>query len=113
MGDRKQALQDLLAKVEAGELNVNNRHWLVVLPFAQWDAAWSAYSGSLDAAESLHDAVLPGWDWILGIGGATVINPNVDEDDDGSSFHGQGNYSPARAWLIAILEALISEASNG
>jgi hypothetical protein len=66
-----------------------------------------AYNGSLDAAKALHGAMLPGWRWLVeGNGNASVYPPDenllkaVDVD---------GAVSPARAWLLAIIKALISQ----
>ena len=78
MGDRKQALTDLLAKVEAGYPWHGNPGESVVWAFGplhrgiedlEENAKWSKYGdlikgcchGSLDAAKALHEAVLPGW----------------------------------------------------
>ena len=116
---RKQALADLIAKVEAGTLipdnlivssevsamidlavNVSDLHGDV------WADLFNAYDGSLDAAKLLHEAVLPGW-----FGG-------VSENIHGHGWYGwvQTNErhmearsdQPARAWLLAILRALHS-----
>ena len=70
------------------------------------DLTYSAHRGSLDAAKALHDAVLPGWDWeVAGSNGAAVFY--------GPHLHGPAHLAaadtPARAWLLAILEALISQ----
>jgi hypothetical protein len=67
--------------------------------------AWR--NGDLNAARKLHDSVLTGWGWELACGGhailrrySAVIDVNPPHDN-----------STARAWLIAILSALISEAT--
>ena len=113
-----EALRALEQKVAAGELpmwteitgaiglNPDNRH----ISF------YAAYHGSLDAAKALHEAVLPGW------------NRRITEDDGGKWWvelrHGYatsfdevviapGIDDPARAWLLAILSALISETPKG
>lgn len=81
-----------------------------------------AFKGSLDAAEKLHDEAIP--DWLLdtlsnrgssrcGSCWATVCRP-VEGDDDGNivrkglsaSAFDQPNL--ARAWLLAIIRALIT-----
>ena len=83
---------------------------------------YEAFSGSLDAAKALHEALLPGWDINISMspcseGWETAINiwngqmaPDSREvvilDDEAEN--------PARAWLLAILDALIAkEADNG
>jgi hypothetical protein len=69
-----------------------------------------AYAGSLDAAQALHEAVLPGWP-------STIENMNSGLSRAWTNksrglrtlgYIGENN-SPARAWLIAILKALIAE----
>ena len=73
--------------------------------------AYDAYKGSLDAAKALHESVLPGWEW-----GVTC---NAEQPNGPAAFVAEwGDYqngfeamsdTPARAWLLAILEALISQ----
>ena len=65
-----------------------------------------AYKGSLDAAKALHDAVLPGWRWEGGSGGLFDV-----WDDPAEPYKGSSDI-PARAWLLAILRALIAEAQQ-
>lgn len=110
---RLEALEELVAEVEAGYLT---------LPEAQaWGHhgtgrpgdVWPAFHGSLDAAQSLHEAMLPEWCWSIDrMGQAIVWYPWVEGDalshevsNDGA---GDWTYTPARAWLIAILRALIA-----
>lgn len=71
----------------------------------RWHDALDAFCDSLDAALRLHDALLPGFYWA------------IEQDDDfgfcaqvysGRWVHGHGE-TPARAWLIAILTALIEQ----
>ena len=128
MTDRKKALQDLLAKVEEGVKYETMGHTQMcqrAFPkpkdfdgsreaYAKSDAqmailAWR--NGSLNAAKALHDAVLPGRDWILTNQASHADEPegpmaaiHNGEDDP---FEGSGD-DPARAWLIAILRALIA-----
>jgi hypothetical protein len=111
MTDRKDALVKLLAKVEAGE-------WDTVLSFSAFDGKHltiisQAYKGSLDAAKALHEAVLQGWAWTKGFSivdaGSTFITIFLEHEDDSKweVFIGVDD-NPARAWLIAILKALIA-----
>jgi len=128
MTDRKQALEALLAKVEAGILDHGHcltRH-TVGIPMNA--SMWDAYNGSLDAALALHEAVLPGWWYQLGschlsddarvspdfncpIHGADLsakYDPAIDwADMTDVDQRPAGN--PARALLIAILRALIAQ----
>lgn len=83
-----------------------------------------AFSGSLDAAHELHEAVLPRWSpdicrtflekrWVVSL--ARVVRRSGDDLIDGEEWDDiEGvveavSDSPARAWLLAILEALIAE----
>lgn len=69
-----------------------------------------AFGGSLDSAKALHEAVLPGW-WVQHIGKnlkgwGVRLETNDGEFTDNVLLP---RYEcPARAWLIAILKALIS-----
>jgi hypothetical protein len=73
-----------------------------VLGFTQMRFARSAYDGSLDAAHSLHKSVLPGWEWDRDGGIMIVWTDGVDRQIAYSD-------SPARAWLLAVLSALIAQ----
>jgi hypothetical protein len=109
------ALTDLLAKVELGQFvprfdgpehfvwpgmedgNAMKRHHLRY-----------AYHGSLDAAKALHEVVLSGWDIQITTYEddsfeASVAYPLRVKTYDGISSH------MSRAWLIAILKALIAK----
>ena len=104
------ALIALLERVEAGHLTAS------CLPDSMvknWQQIMDAYHGSLDAAKALHDAVLPGWSPSVGQNAhhgywfAHVLKSedgSIVGDKDGSSPD-----TPARAWLIAIIRALIAD----
>ena len=93
---RKQALAELIAKVEAGGEDTPDFSDMVARPIMQCKAG-EAYRGSIDAAKALHEAVLPGQDW--------SISPS--KSYAGNGFKGESK-DPARAWLLAILKALHS-----
>lgn len=61
-------------------------------------------AGSLDAAKRLHEALLPGWGWVLdeAVDGrdAHVYAPTGAHKSSGTADH------IARSWLLAILRAL-------
>jgi hypothetical protein len=106
---RRDALIELLAKVEAGG-SIWPAHLdgtgLSDRPFGD------AYNGDLNAAKALHEAVLPGYN--AGImnrvssgGWAALVYPKGPKSSEWVS-----NIIPARAWLIAILQALIAEAQS-
>ena len=116
MTDRKAALQALLDAVETGEV-VQALDAVAIWPTdalsmaVPWLDACKASQGSLDAAMALHEAVLPGWEWRLRNNrawvwaGITCFGGDETEDTDMKGL-------PARAWLAAILKALIAEAGN-
>ena len=64
-----------------------------------------AYYGSLDAAKSLHETLLPDWIWDVTNDHAFVTN-----SINGTQF-APDDYmeNPARAWLIAIIKALMEK----
>ena len=107
--ERLDALHDLLAKVKAGG---DVYDFGVVGGPTLRGYAEGACVGSLDAAKKLHEAVLPGWSYMVGVKGAAVSVPDAHDGSIGvvagqTGFSGVSDGS-ARAWLIAILEALIA-----
>lgn len=102
-------LEELLERVEAGDAPpfVN-----AIEKYAFWQALETsggrspseAYYGSLDAAKSLHEALLPEY-WFTIYGSAATVEAKADT----AEYDGKAKGNPARAWLIAILKALISE----
>ena len=107
--DRK-ALEALLEKVLAGSDDTPDFSALVSRPIMQCKAG-EAYRGSLDAALALHNAVLPDWGCVLN----TYRNwARVwDQDDEDCPSHEEVSvHSPARAWLVVILRALIAQAEG-
>ena len=115
MSERKESLEALLAKVKAGEA----LGFDPVFEFAFYVGgndmvtkvrqAEQSYNGSLDAAKALHDAVLPGWDVEIDTRGGADVAVIDPADPDGLTWHvGKSQESIARAWLIAIINALIA-----
>ncbi len=116
------ALCKLLAKVEAGgSIDRESIGKTGMCKTATINAFKSAYNGSLDAAKALHGAVLPGWSWSArNSGWASIWSPSYEtltwEAGDkvttdvlsGQRLVGDAPANPARAWLIAILKALIA-----
>ena len=107
--ERKRALEDLLAKIEAPNITPD------VAMFYNFGNDWldcfDAYNGSLDAAKALHEAVVPGWK-VTYLGqqedGWTVVLARVGPL---TGFDGKHPNNPARSWLIAILKVLIERQS--
>jgi hypothetical protein len=119
MTDRKDALTELLAKVEAGdwctklalkalpESHVNDSHeWIDPIGWA----SRALRNGSLDAAKALHEAVLPDWriTHAFGLISGEVAKFNLTHNKKPSTYVKAESNNPARAWLIAILKALIA-----
>lgn len=102
---RHEALTALLAKVEAGK----DWHFNECPPPVDLPDIWiDAFHGSLDAAEALHDALLPtgAWSWQLWIDHNGIPTAVIDGWE--FSTPEVTAETPARAWLIAILKALIA-----
>ena len=100
------ALKDLLAKVEKGKVP----QWF------NWNSgikghgtnARLAYNGSIDAAKALHDAVLPGWDLQICTYEDDLFEVSVSLPLCVKTYDGLSEII-ARAWLIAIIRALIAQ----
>ena len=111
--DRKQALEALLVKVEAGEWP-DDYGAAPLLSHPSDCLALAAFEGSLDAAKALHEAVLPPINQYTidegpsGCGAQIAIWPNGLSSGDELIFNGY-DCTPARAWLIAILKAYRSK----
>tara|TARA_R110000851_G_scaffold288046_1_gene442121 strand:+ start:266 stop:616 length:351 start_codon:yes stop_codon:yes gene_type:complete len=110
------ALQELLAKVEAGDCNGVSDAVQGMYPndigFSLTPEALTilnAYNGSLDAAKKLHDAVLP--DWHFNISSEANGNGYVVALTDAYWIDRSLGcaINPARTWLIAIIKALIAK----
>ena len=111
-----EALTALRDKVKAGGRTNDGSMFRVFGD--NWTHCFDAFDGSLDAARALHDAVLPEW----------TVNSlhQVRQRDNGMPATGKWSCllfcyapkirhleveadNPARAWLLAILEALIEQ----
>ena len=102
MTDRKQALTDLLVKVEVGgDIFPND----FPSGFKKVPRAIGAFEGSLDAAKALHEEVLPEWSWQKMPDGTIHMMHEITFDTSSGHY----NDNPARAWLIAIIKAIIAE----
>ena len=111
MNEREKALRRLLDAIEQDGFGICP---LSLASFGRdtfsdpGDIVSLAFNGSLDAAKVLHESVLQGWEWRLRENRAWVWQATIsfggDETEDEES-----NGLPARAWLIAILLALIAK----
>ena len=111
-----QALIVLRDKVQAGDVGYNGFLDIAELALKRADVfsidAWKAYNGSLDAAKALHEAVLPGWDYGLYTRRTTCdVAVTVTPPGFQGPYIWINSHIPARAWLLAILEALIVKAN--
>jgi hypothetical protein len=114
---RLQSLIELRDKVKAGEIlqSVDAVDAFPMTPDGDvtWLHACKASQGSLDAAKALHEAVLPMHDWCV----TNDASHAGDEEGPcamiahelGGVELQQQSPSPARAWLLAILESLIAK----
>ena len=105
----KADLQDLLAKLKAGEGPGDYALCLGTLERVKWcDQAWK---GSFGAAYALHKALIPGWSvnfsWGMDCGIWHVELANGYTGWVLGKFINATNADPARAWTLAIVEALI------
>jgi hypothetical protein len=68
----------------------------------------AAQMGSLDAALALHEAVLPGWSfYVWNFPPDNKFHSDVSFADGPEA--GGSSDTPSRAWLLAILSALIAK----
>jgi hypothetical protein len=109
MTDKTKALNELLAKVEAGE-------WDNVRAFRAFDGKnltiiSYAWHGSVDAFIKLMEVVLPDWEWSVDRYGNVVLRL-IDKKTYKHVRDPVYTKNPivARAGLIAIIKALIWEA---
>lgn len=114
----KQALIELRDKVASGDLDSTDlgvlhgyhalkRHWTNNLEFNrdQKRQIFLAYNGSLDAAVAFLEAVLPNWRWTVEKTSKNEFTAGLFKGGEGFSV-GEAD-TPARALLLATLEALI------
>ena len=125
---RKEALAKAIAATQAGTLTggpdagvvPRDMSRLIEAIFGDDDEIWShlvgADDGSIDDAFALHQAVLPGWDYILtnaGEHGGESPGPMAAVGDRDALERGDEPFKAstnilARAWLLSILRALHS-----
>ena len=108
-----EALKALLEKVRAGQ--DNSELWRPAFS-DHGSEAMLAFHGSLDAALALYQAVLPGWSTEITCRPFGTkphqwhILLSTDHTGWGNGKHCAASAdNPARAWLMAILQALIAQ----
>ena len=97
------ALERLAAAIEAGEFSGDLTGPEMGFPNTSAAVLYDAFSGSLDAAKALHDAVLPGWRFEVRLSTAEIW------ESYHVAFSADVADNPARAWLLAIVRALIAK----
>ena len=105
---RKEALSELIAKVEAGHdwSQVSGTLTMHALGMDHVAIFGKALDGSLDAAKALHEAVLPGWSATVDmLGGCDMFSECGDDEWEWRITETCAD-SPTRAWLLAILRTL-------
>jgi hypothetical protein len=108
------ALKELREKVAAGTLtHIGGEHTLAAMPRETWEPIVKANSGSIDAAKALSEAVLPGWS-VWGIYQDTLGHwcVTIGQIDRSCRVVQVGHDYLARAWLLAIFDALIAREAD-
>lgn len=121
------ALVALAEKVEAGDrVKLNRTMAEIGHPSDAWPCDWmsrvdAAFVGSLDAAKVLHVALLgdgaistPGYYACVWMRGKASVWNVISNASHSAEILGRQDHeaSPARAWLLAILRALIAQEDN-
>ncbi len=112
MTDQLNALKELAEKVEVGNSsNGAKAYWAFQLDSGGLRNYFMAYHGSLDAAHALHKAVLGDrWEWVMTSDTVDVWRLNSSAMLMADTIcQGKSDASPARAWLLAIIKAKITE----
>lgn len=104
---RIEALKQLADKVEAGECVWPDDAHECPLPWGIEGSIIDAYTGSLDAAKALHEAVLS--EWVTWDASHTYFGHEVSLTNGPLDASACLKDNPARAWLLAILKALIAQ----
>jgi hypothetical protein len=119
--NEQESLTKLLAKVKAGDTLFLDGDFVAVFgvfgPPNQGNTwmAYKAYNGDLNAAKELHEAVVPEWrvTHAFGLISGEMATFNLTHNEKISTYVSAKSVNPARAWLIAIIEALIATSLQG
>ena len=109
------ALKELAEKVEAGTEPTADDTWPIASCSSPVEGmAWAmcavkSFGGSLDAAKALHEAVLPGWTWTVEKSTYNKLYEAWVRGEEAPGYTVSDQADPARAWLLAIIRAKISE----
>lgn len=100
------------ALIEAIQVGDRDRFWKTVTVFRYRNIALAdeAFSGSLDAAKALHDALVPKWaTWDAS---RSFFGCEWSLTDGEETVYACTKHDPARAWLLAILKAFRQQEAN-
>lgn len=106
MSERKEALQDLLANVEAGTFLALD---IIAVFGLHPTAASSLKGGSQDAVQALHESVLDGYRWSLYEEDDGTFLCIVSLRSNGKIYEEEWAKTPSMARLKAIIKALIAQ----
>ncbi len=107
---RAEALKEAKRIVTEGERHVPTRIKAFTDAGLSPSTAMRAMNGSLDAAKTLHEAVLPSWEFGVTYNEENGAKPSAFVAVEGGELGFEAtNKDPARAWLLAILKALIAQ----
>ncbi|WP_174804394.1 hypothetical protein [Martelella limonii] len=114
--NRKVALLELLKVIEGGE-DIRRMIDLAASVFppesgggpCTFHKVHPAFHGSLDAAKALHETVLPDRIWIISARDSSAYVASIPfGDEESHEIETKCDGNPVRAWLTAILKALIA-----
>ena len=108
MSKRKEALQDLRPKVEAGDGDITFREFDACFSRDAFNAM-TAYNGSQDAVQALHESVLDGYRWSLYEEDDGTFLCIVSLISNGKIYEEEWAKTPSMARLKAIIKALIAQ----
>jgi hypothetical protein len=104
---RIEALKELAEKVEAGTLGAGICGPLCGSANIPAQHVIGAFNGWLDKANDLHSAVLPGWHFSVSTEANKAGYVSTVSNPEWTAALSANSDNPARAWLQAILRALI------
>lgn len=109
MTTRKQSLQELLSAIESGSLANMGYDPYPPLQDHMFKVN-AAMRGSMDAAWKLSECVLP--DWATWDASHTYFGHERSLTNGSDTVYACSKDNPARAWLCAILKALIAQEAD-
>lgn len=101
----KHLLTEFITKLQTGDVSTKDFIGLAKqIETVSTSQSLAAYNGSLDAAFALHIQMLSDdWEWNVGDTSAALYAGGIGDGE----LISESNSFPSRAWLIAILRALL------